>query len=216
MNNPKPDTILIVDDLPTNLGLLFRHLERAGFRVMAAQDGPAALSQVQQDPPDLILLDIMLPGVNGFEICRRLKADQTTRDIPIIFMTALSDINSKVRGFEAGGADYVTKPLEFQEVLARVSTHLTNRKLQQALQEKIEQLEHALSHVKTLRGLLPICASCKKIRDDDGYWQQVEVYIRDHSDAEFSHGICPDCFKVLYPEFVMDEIMGQDNQQNKI
>src|SRR5262245_32755304 len=118
MNNSKPDTILIVDDLPTNLGLLFRHLERAGFRVLVAQDGPAALSQVQHDPPDLILLDIMLPGLNGFEICRRLKADQTTRDIPIIFMTALSDINSKVIGFEAGGADYVTKPLEFQEVLA--------------------------------------------------------------------------------------------------
>lgn len=200
------DTILVVDDLPANLGLLFKHLERAGYRVLIAQDGPSALRQAQQDQPDLILLDVMLPGMSGFEICSKLKTDPATSNTPIIFMTALGDVASKVTGFEAGAADYVTKPFEFEEVLARVTTHLTNRKLQRALQEKIEQLEEAMAQVKILRGLLPICANCKKIRDDGGYWQQVEVYIRDHSEAEFSHGICPDCIKTLYPEYVRDKV----------
>jgi hypothetical protein len=123
-------------------------------------------------------------------------------------MTALNDLNSKVRGFEVGAVDYITKPFEFQEVMARVTTHLTLQALQKKLEQKNEayrfknqQLREALAQVKTLRGLLPICADCKKIRDDSGYWQDVAVYIRDHSAVEFTHGLCPDCAIRLYPQF---------------
>jgi DNA-binding response OmpR family regulator len=173
-----------------------------------AQSGEEALKWVNDLAPDIILLDVMMPGLDGFETCRHLKASEATREIPIIFMTALADLENKLKGFEAGGVDYVTKPLEHQEVVARLNTHLTIRRLQQSLEEnnielqaKNEQLQQALDQVKTLSGLLPICANCKKIRDDQGYWQDVAVYIRDHSEVEFTHGICPDCMQTLYPDF---------------
>jgi response regulator RpfG family c-di-GMP phosphodiesterase len=141
-------------------------------------------------------------------VCRRLKINEASKDIPVIFMTALNDLNSKVRGFEVGAVDYITKPFEFQEVMARVTTHLTLQALQKKMEQKNEayrfknqQLREALAQVKTLRGLLPICADCKKIRDDSGYWQDVAVYIRDHSAVEFTHGLCPDCAIRLYPQF---------------
>jgi DNA-binding response OmpR family regulator len=183
-------------------------LKEADFDISVAQSGQEALKRVSDLTPDIILLDVVMPEVDGFETCRRLKANETARTIPVIFMTALTDVESKVKGFEAGGVDYVTKPVEAKELLARLTTHLTLRRLQKSLegrnaelQAKNEQLQQALDQVKKLSGLLPICANCKKIRDDQGYWQDVAVYIRDHSEAEFSHGICPDCMKRLYPDF---------------
>jgi PleD family two-component response regulator len=157
----------------------------------------------------------MMPGLDGFEACRRLKATERTRDVPVIFMTVLHDLESKLKGFEVGGVDFITKPIEPRDLTARVVTHLSLRHLQRELQAKNEQLQvqnfqlqakneqlqAALNKVKTLSGLLPICANCKQIRDDQGYWHQVETYIRDHSDAEFSHGVCPKCMKTLYPDF---------------
>jgi len=101
--------------------------------------------------------------------------------------------------------DYITKPVKVEAVLARVNTHLTIRRLQKDLEEKNAQLQEAFDNIKTLKGLIPICANCKKIRDDEGYWHQVEGYIRDHSEAEFTHGICPDCAMTLYPEFYGDD-----------
>lgn len=193
--------VLVVDDIPTNLSALFKKLNQAGFKVLMADSGTFALSQAAIIQPDIILLDVMMPDLDGFTVCRRLKDDAATRDIPIIFMTALNDIESRLRGFAVGGVDYVTKPLRYPEVLARLNTHLTNRILQKTLQEKVEQLETVLAQVKTLQGLLPICAHCKKIRDDKGYWQQLESYLEEHSDVEFSHGLCPDCLKEHYPEY---------------
>lgn len=135
------DTVLIVDDKPTNLDILFRHLDQTGYEVLAATDGETAISQAELAQPDIILLDVMMPGLNGFETCRQLKKNNATRDIPVIFMTALNDINSKVSGFEAGGVDYVTKPIELDEVVARINTHLTIRNLQKGLEAEVAERE---------------------------------------------------------------------------
>lgn len=130
LSNPN---ILIVDDNPTNLKVLFSYLTQSGFRTFIAKSGMDAIEQVHRLPPDLILLDIMMPGIDGIETCRRLKADERTKDIPVIFITALSDTTNKVRGFEAGGVDYITKPFQQEEVLARINTHLTMQRQKQEL-----------------------------------------------------------------------------------
>ncbi len=132
--------IVIVDDKPTNLGVLFDFLTDSGFRVLVAQDGESAIQKVEYAHPDLILLDVMMPGIDGFEVCRRLKAKRSTQDIPVIFMTALSETVDKVRGFNLGGVDYITKPVQQEEVRARVTTHLMLRNLQKKLQEQNVQL----------------------------------------------------------------------------
>jgi signal transduction histidine kinase len=131
------ETILIVDDTPANLGVLVETLGAAGYQLMVAEDGEEALAQTAQTQPDLILLDVMMPGIDGFETCRRLKARAETRDVPVLFMTALSETADKVKAFAAGGVDYITKPIEHEEALARVRTHLALRRLQRELQEQL-------------------------------------------------------------------------------
>ena len=200
-----PSIILVVDDDPSSIGVIVTYLKERGFQVVISRDGETGLQRAEYARPDLILLDITMPGIDGFETCRRLKANEHARDIPVIFMTALADTVDKIKGFEAGGADYITKPYQKEEVLVRVETHLNLRMLQKTLEDKnarLEdkntQLQKALADVKTLSGLLPICSSCKKIRDDKGYWNQIEVYIQEHSDAFFSHGLCEPCVEKLY------------------
>ena len=207
-------TIQIVDDKPENLTLLSSVLVKHGYEVRTSINGTLALASAQKHPPDLILLDIMMPELSGYEVCQQLKADERTQEIPVIFLSALAETLDRVKAFSTGGVDYITKPFQVEEVLARVETHLTIRNLQKKLQEKNAQLEtkneqlqekntqlqEALDNIKTLKGFIPICANCKKIRDDEGFWEQVEVYVRDHTEAEFSHGICPDCMQELYPE----------------
>ncbi|MBN1995671.1 MAG: response regulator [Anaerolineae bacterium] len=364
-------TILVVDDLLTDLDFLVDTLSLHGYQLQTALNGPDALSLAQTDPPDLILLDVMMPGMDGYEVCRQLKANERTRDIPVIFVTALDEVIAKVQAYSAGGVDYITKPFRYEEVLTRVKIHLAlkqrnhqlallnqvgreliatldlqriaeqiqqtvteivgatgtsvwlkdqeqeewlvcvaafqeeseecwtdlrvrvgqgvagwvaqtgqsatiadpandtrffsgidkqtgfctesllavplqlrdrvigvlevvnklngtfdvndlelvetiaasaaiaidNTWLVEALHQHAVDLEHtnaelqeALDKVKILTGLLPICSGCKKIRNDHGYWEQVEIYIASHSDAEFSHGLCPECIKKLYPD----------------
>lgn len=134
-------TILVVDDNPTNLSVLVDYLDEAGFEVMVAENGDAALELLVYSQPDLILLDVMMPGQDGFEVCQRLKSQPTVADIPVIFMTALSDTADKVRGFQVGAVDYITKPIQHEEMLARVNSHLTIRKLQLQLRQANQQLE---------------------------------------------------------------------------
>lgn len=134
--NNKEYTVLIVDDTPLNLKFLTIYLRQANFKVLAAQDGKSAILQAEQTQPDIILLDIMMPRMDGFETCQRLKQNESTKQIPVIFMTALADTKSKVKAFEVGGVDYVTKPFEWAEVLARLTTHLTIRDLQKKSQEE--------------------------------------------------------------------------------
>lgn len=137
MQNPNfdgPNAILIVDDMPVNIDALFKYLSQKGFKVFVARDGESALEQATLALPDLILLDIVMPGIDGFETCRRFKAQDATKDIPVIFMTALADTGDKIKGFEVGAVDYVTKPIQHEEVLARITAHLTIRSLQQRLE----------------------------------------------------------------------------------
>jgi signal transduction histidine kinase/CheY-like chemotaxis protein len=136
--------VLIVDDNPTNLAVMSNYLKEYGFRILVARNGESGLKKAQYVRPDIILLDVMMPGIDGFETCRRLKEDEVTRDIPVILLTALTEPESKVKGFEAGAVDYVTKPLHHAEVLARVTAHLKIRDLTRSLQEQNEQLQEVL------------------------------------------------------------------------
>jgi diguanylate cyclase (GGDEF)-like protein len=146
MNEAAPNrgTILIVDDTPTNLAILVDYLAEQGFDIAVAMDGLSALEHIAETCPDLILLDVRMPGIDGFETCRRLKARKETTHLPVIFMTALSDTEDKVKGFQVGAVDYVTKPIQQEEVLARVTAHLTLRRLQVSLEENNARLQQEI------------------------------------------------------------------------
>jgi PleD family two-component response regulator len=199
--------ILIVDDTLVNLQLLANILSQANYEVHTASNGAGALVAAGLNRPDLILLDIMMPEMDGYEVCARLKADPQMQDIPVIFISALSEPLDKVKAFSVGGIDYITKPFQLAEVLARVRTHLALRELQVRLQAanaqllaQNQELQEALATIKTLSGLIPICAWCgNKIQDEDGEWVKVEAYIEARSEAMFTHGICPECLKKLRP-----------------
>jgi len=197
--------ILIVDDIRENISALAIALESEGFDIRTAAGGEQALQLVHNDSPDLILLDIKMNGMDGFETCLALKKSDATQDIPVIFLTVSKETEAVVRGFTCGGVDYISKPFRQEEVCARVRTHLYLRALTKEKEKLIVELQEALAKVKTLSGLLPICSSCKKIRDDNGYWNQIETYIRQHSEADFTHGICPTCAKMLYPGLIKDK-----------
>ncbi len=175
----KKSLVLAVDDKPTNLQFLGKLLSDNGYEVAMAQSGQQALNFVKKDEPDLILLDIMMPEMDGYEVCERLKNEFNSRHIPVIFLTAKTDAEDVVKGFDVGGVDYVTKPFNSAELLARIRTHI---------------------EVKLLRGLLPMCANCKNIRDDEGFWNRVDSYLEAHSELTFTHGICPDCMHDLYKD----------------
>jgi signal transduction histidine kinase len=143
------ETILVVDDTLDNARLLVNILAQEGYSVKHVQNGTAGLALARSEPPDLILLDVMMPEMDGYEVCRRLKADPCTRDIPVIFITALSQTLDKVKAFTTGGVDYITKPFEFDEVLARVETHLALQRIQKSLQEQVAELDafaHTVAH----------------------------------------------------------------------
>ncbi len=169
--------ILVVDDNNENRQVLGSLLIRSGYEVGAASDGHKALEFIKNQPPELILLDILMPGIDGFEVCMKLKAGLMTKHIPVIFLSAKTNTEDTVRGFKVGGVDYVTKPFNGEELLARVNTHI---------------------EMKMLRGLLPICSSCKSIRDGEGYWHSIEKYLDSHSGALLSHGLCDGCAEKLY------------------
>jgi serine phosphatase RsbU (regulator of sigma subunit) len=151
------ESILLVDDNPTNLQMLFQLLQKSvDCKLLVAKNGETALTIVYKTLPDLILLDIMMPGIDGFEVCRRLKSDPATRPIPVIFLSALDETADKVKGLQLGAVDYVSKPFQAEEVIARVNTHLTIHRLNRQVQEQRDQLEHELKVVSELqRDLLP-------------------------------------------------------------
>ncbi len=172
-----PETILMVDDTPANLGVLVETLGAAGYRLMVAEDGEEALAQTEQTLPDLILLDVMMPGIDGFETCRRLKDREATRDVPVLFMTALGETADKVRAFAAGGVDYITKPIEHEEALARVRTHLALRRLQREREAQLalkERFMRIAGH--DLRS--PLCLmmiSCGVARREESLSEKVRL-----------------------------------------
>lgn len=188
MEELKRPIILAVDDTPEHLELLRKVLDGDGYEPCLAADGHQALERVELEPPDLILLDVLMPGLDGMEVCRRLKAEPATRDIPVIFLTCKSDSHDILAGFEVGAVDYVAKPFRIPELLARVRVHV--------------ELVRARREIRTLRGILPTCAYCKRIRDEEGAWHTLESFVTGHTEARFSHGICPGCIPVYFPDFV--------------
>jgi CheY-like chemotaxis protein len=185
MSREESPLILVVDDNPDNLRLLCEILEEHGYQTAMAKNGHDALLFLSKEKTDLILLDIMMPDQDGLQVCQIIKQNITLKDIPIIFVTARAESEDIVQGFSVGGVDYITKPFNPPELLARIKTHI--------------ELKLAREEIRTLRGIIPVCASCKSIRLSDGNWQTLEVYIKQNTDAELSHGLCPECIRKLYP-----------------
>ena len=154
--------------------------------------------------PTLILLDVMLPDMDGFHSLELLRADSRCADVPVIFVTARIEREDRLRGFLAGGVDYVGKPFDPAEVRARVRTHVSLRLALEEQRRLNAELREAMDRVRTLEGIIPICSRCKSVRADDGYWTQVERYLSEHTGAMFSHGLCPSCASILFPGEVND------------
>jgi PleD family two-component response regulator len=192
-------TILIVDDEPGNIEILSESLG-SSYEILFATSGKEALQIVKRQMPDMIILDIIMPVMSGYEVLQGLKLNQPFKEIPVIFITALTQEDQEIKGLTLGAVDYIPKPFNTAIVKLRVKTQMELKLQRDILMQRNEELRKALAKIKTLSGLLPICASCKKIRDDQGYWTQLESYISEHSEAEFTHGCCPECMKKLYPE----------------
>ncbi len=193
-------TILIVDDAVANIEILAETLGN-DYEILFAVSGKEALEIASNQSPDLIILDIVMPEMDGYEVCRLLKLDPSLQEIPVIFITTLDMTHQETKGLELGAVDYITKPFNTGIVKLRVKNHLELKRQRDALEQRNAELKEAMAKIKTLKGLIPICSSCKKIRDDKGYWNQLEAYISAHSGVDFSHGICPDCIKKLYPDY---------------
>ena len=188
--------ILIAEDDAVARRVLRALLSKWGYQVSTCTDGAAAWETLQAaDAPSLVVLDWTMPKMDGLEVCQKLRALPEGRLTYVILLTAREREEDIVAGLEAGADDYVTKPFHTEELRARVKVGARVVGLQRSLAERVTELEEALARVKYLRGLLPICAYCKKIRNDHNYWQQVESYVAEHSDAQFSHSICPGCYE---------------------
>ncbi len=217
MHQSKPEVrILVAEDDYLVARMIGGMVEAMGYSVVGeASDGHEAVALTQALQPDVVLMDINMPKLDGLEATRLIYEQCPT---PVVVLTAYETPELVKQAGAVGVGAYLVKPPDVREMaraitiaLARfedmMALHHLNSQLQtqhQVQQELITQLQEALAKVKTLGGLLPICASCKKIRDDQGYWNQLEAYFLTHSEIEFSHGLCPDCAKSLYPEYFDD------------
>jgi len=179
--------VLIVDDAPIQLKVIIPILERQNIKASVASSGQEALDLIESEPPDLILLDIVMPEMDGYEVCSRIKNSPAHADIPILFLTGRDGSEDIIRAFDVGGADYVTKPVNPSELVARIKTHLQ-------LGNTIAKLKETLEQVQMLSGLLQICSYCKNIKDEER-WVPLEDYLDSNSDARLTHCICPKCMK---------------------
>lgn len=190
--------ILIAEDDPISRRALEVTLRKWGHHIEVTSDGQAAFEALnREDAPKLAILDWMMPNMDGLTLCRALRQNPAKRSTYIILLTARGEKKDIVAGLDSGADDYITKPFDRDELQARVNVGLRMVALQQSLADRVGELEIALKRVKQLQGLLPICCYCKCIRNDENYWQRVEEYIGEHSDARFSHGICPRCFETV-------------------
>ncbi len=240
-------SVLVVDDSPTQAEQLRSLLSSHGFTVMVASDGFEALKIISRSPPSLVLSDIVMPMMDGYQLCAAIRANRQTSNLPVVLLTSLSKTEDILHALECGADYFISKPYNEEYLLSRMkniidsitlrirkdnepeseiifngrrffiksdmqraldllmSTYetvvLKNRELQtmqNSLSDKVLDLEQALAQVKQLEGIIPICMHCKKIRDDKNSWQQLEQYISDHSEALFSHGVCPQCLASHY------------------
>jgi AmiR/NasT family two-component response regulator len=208
----KRTCVLIAEDEPAVARVIESFLENMGYTVIGkANNGLQAVEMTQSLQPDVVLMDIKMPGIDGLEATQQI---QETCPTPVVVLTSTDNPEVVQRAGAAGAGAYLLKEPDANEIeraitiaVARFKDMMELRRLTADLQKRnverdqlIAELTDALSKVKTLSGLLPICASCKKIRDDQGYWRQIEQYIKDHSEAEFSHGLCPQCAEELRRE----------------
>ncbi len=197
--------ILVAEDEPFSRTLLVRTLKKWGHEVVEAADGEQAWKVLQSDDgPRLAVLDWVMPGMNGIDVVRKVRESVSGEDryVYIILLTQKDSRADMIAGLAAEADDYLIKPFDPNELQVRIRNGQRIVELQSALTKVNADLRCALKQVKKLSGLLPICASCKMIRNDEGYWQAIEAYISDHSEAEFTHGLCPDCAAKLYPELL--------------
>lgn len=236
-------SILVVEDSLTQAECLRYLLQENGFTVTLATNGQEALEVIERSKPTIVITDVVMPVMNGYELCRRIKDREDTKDIPVLLLTNLSDPEDVIRGLECGADNFITKPYDSKFLISRINYILLNRDLRRIsntemaieiffggkkqtitsnriqildlllstfenaiqknreLEESNRRLRQANKKIKKLEGLIPVCAKCKKIRDDKGYWKQVEEYLKELSNAEVTHGYCPDCMKTLYPDF---------------
>ena len=216
---------LVADDDRVTAVILKAALERLGLEVLVAHDGSDAWEILQRDPGiALTVLDWMMPGADGPEICRRIRRDEGRAHMYVILLTSRDASADLVAGLDAGADDYLIKPFESEELRARVQVGLRVHSLQERLAERVVELQAALSNVKQLRGLLPICSYCKSVRTDQNYWEQVDHYVAQHTDVQFSHGICPGCYATVIARLDIDDAnalaaakqaqSGQDSSQS--
>ena len=189
--------ILLAEDDPMYARLLERLLE-GEYEVGLAHDGVEAWEALQgENPPQLAVLDWLMPRMDGIEVCRRVRQRPEMAPTYMILLTSRDHIRDILTGFTAGADDYLVKPCDPEELRARVRVGRRVVELQSALEAHVAQLQQALTSVRQLQGLLPICAYCKRIRNDENYWEQLETYLSEHSEATFSHGICPNCYQSI-------------------
>jgi phosphoserine phosphatase RsbU/P len=196
--------ILISEDDLTARLMLTSVLEKQGHQVTVTTNGTEAWAAMQRaDAPSLAILDWVMPGLDGLEVVRRVRG----RELPnqgayLIMLTHRGNKADVIAGLQQGANDYLAKPFDPGELHARVEVGRRMLEIQAQLNTQVQELRQALEHIKTLQGILPLCMHCKQIRDDQGYWKKVEVYLSQHSDLQFSHSVCPDCMVKFYPEFL--------------
>lgn len=196
--------ILVAEDEAVTRRVIESTLGRLRWDVITAPDGSAAWRILEtfegKNAPDLMVLDWMMPGLDGIEICRKVRTTPGLDLMYIIVLTQRIEKEDMAMAFAAGANDYIAKPFHPVELESRVRVGERMIRLQQSLATRIEELESALSEVKRLQGLMPICSYCKKVRNEENYWQQVEAYITSHSDLELSHSVCPQCLERVMKE----------------
>lgn len=187
---------LVADDDRAAAAIVTRSLTGWGFEVTVAHDGLRAWECLQAEPaPSLAVVDWEMPGLDGPELCRRIRNTPQRAHLYVLLLTARSSRADVVAGLDAGADDYIVKPVDPGELRARLQVGARVVTLQERLAEKVKELEMSLAKVKQLGGLLPICCYCKSIRNDQNYWERVEVFVTEHSNAKFTHGICPSCYE---------------------
>jgi len=195
--------VLVADDEPVSRSVVGAMLRKAGYAVMYAPDGDEAWRQLDAaNPPSIALLDWEMPGLQGPEVIQRIRAKNSQTPTYVILLTSRDSSADIVQGLRGGADDYVTKPAHEDELIARVSVGARVVQLQAALAERVRSLEEALANVQTLQTLLPMCAYCKSVRNDQNYWEKVETYFSQHSGVSFTHSYCPTC----YDRFVRPQI----------
>jgi DNA-binding response OmpR family regulator len=188
--------------------MLSATFKRLGYEVTVVHDGISAWNHIESQKPSLAIIDWMMPGLDGLELCRRVRALPEGEQIYLMLLTSRTNRGDIVAGFDAGADDYLVKPFDPDELHARIRAGARIVTLQHRLAEQVAELRDTMARMKQLSGLLPICSYCKRIRSDQNYWEQVDSYITEHTDARFSHGICPTCYDKAMAEIEASDVVG--------